>query len=87
MELFTFLHVGGTPETVEILLIGEGNSGEATLCLQHMERSKVFDASECQCFDPEDKKRLLDVIRESFGSIGKFNKVVAKLLTNVGLVD
>merc|ERR1712039_518206 len=52
-------------------------AGEKARNLQHW---ISFDAAECNCFDPDDKARIMGVIRSSDGGIEGFNRFVMELM-------
>ena len=74
MELYTYLHMGGSVERVELMDI-EGKTPEQ---LQHTLAS--FDAHKASCFKPNDKQRLLGVIEAGYGDLHAFNMEVRWLL-------
>ena len=66
IQVFTFMHMGGTPECMEVRMIG--NASQLL--------TEGFNAAEAQCFKEEDKQKMIAVIESSFGDIRAFNKEV-----------
>ena len=74
MEIFTFLHMGGGLERIDLYPLltsaAEGQSDRLT------EQFAAFDAAKAQCFLPKDRQRLLAVVEAGFGDFKEFNKRV-----------
>eukprot|EP00928_Gymnodinium_smaydae_P088274 TRINITY_DN72387_c0_g1_i1.p1 TRINITY_DN72387_c0_g1~~TRINITY_DN72387_c0_g1_i1.p1 ORF type:complete len:529 (+),score=73.18 TRINITY_DN72387_c0_g1_i1:44-1588(+) len=82
MELFTFVHMRGRARHVEVVLLtrpGFEVEDEQTL----KNAFKTFDANECECFNPEDKERMLSIIQSAFGTLDRFNCAVIEVLEQV----
>merc|ERR1711879_747757 len=48
-----------------------------------LESWRNFQAEACECFDPKDKERMLMVIGNANGGLGKFNMMVSEFLTRI----
>jgi hypothetical protein len=70
IQVFTFMHMGGTRECMQVRMIGD-----ASQLL-----TEGFNAAEAQCFKAEDRQKILAVIESSFGDIRAFNKEVRGML-------
>jgi hypothetical protein len=80
VELFTFVHMGGDDSDVDLfLLLREGRE------LQDREEIRLqmetFDAAQCECFDVQDKERMLLIIHAAYGDVHRFNSAVRQILT------
>ena len=78
MELFTFVHMGGSHDRIHLRQIG-GDEIRAALM--------AFDASRAQCFLHRDREKLLGVIETAFGELGQFNMVVASVFAEKVMAD
>ena len=67
MELFVFLHMGGSLERVQALAL-PGKEVQRELA--------TFDAAKAMCFKADDRERLLGIIESAFGDFGAFNSKV-----------
>merc|ERR1712217_189629 len=85
VEIFTFVHMGGDPGKVTIMKILEGGNehDDLTAIEYSIER---FDAGECDCFNPEDKEKMVRAIRTAFGDTSNFNDAVRSLLDDIGFL-
>merc|ERR1712046_22200 len=72
IELFTFIHIGGTVEDIFILPI----------IPQSKLRNLVerFDVSKCKCSNPEDFAKIRAIIQAVFEDDWRFNREIRKLL-------
>ena len=77
MELYTFLHMGGSAERVRLIDIDDDKEGSKDERLRALAR---FDAGKAECFLPNDRERLLGVIEAGYGDLGAFNVEVRRLL-------
>eukprot|EP00928_Gymnodinium_smaydae_P056862 TRINITY_DN40169_c0_g1_i1.p1 TRINITY_DN40169_c0_g1~~TRINITY_DN40169_c0_g1_i1.p1 ORF type:complete len:503 (+),score=89.97 TRINITY_DN40169_c0_g1_i1:213-1721(+) len=82
MELFTYVHIGRDEEHIEFHFVDGSRSCERELIEATFD---AFDAAECECFRPEDKDKMLVIIRAAFGSMSRFNRAVIDVFTRVGL--
>ena len=82
MEIFTFLQVGKSPEDIEIIAITPGDTAqEKARALNDLTLSfSTFDASQAECYKPEERQTLLAVIERGFGSISGFNSQVRQII-------
>ena len=78
IEIFTFLHMGGDLDRIDVHLLltpaaAEGQAdrqaGQARLTAQFA----AFDAAKAQCFLDRDRQRLLAVVEAGFGDFKEFN--------------
>ena len=87
MELFIYMHMGGSLERVKVIPIyksAEEGASQATPLRARAELSEQFqnfDAAKAQCFKNSDRERLLAVIEAAFGDCTEFNKSARNLLT------
>ena len=81
MEVFTFLHMGGGLDRIDVHLLltraaaealADRQAGPARLTAQFA----TFDAAKAQCFKHEDEPKLLAVIEAAFGTFDDFNERV-----------
>ena len=75
IQVFTFMHMGGTQECMEVRMIGA-----ASPLLTDQFCRKSFNAAEAECFKEEDRQKILAVIESSFGDIRAFDKEVRRML-------
>ena len=82
MELFTFVHIGGTIEGIEILPLVSGATPEerASKADAVCRSLLTFNAARASCFKLDDKHKLLAVVECGFGSLAAFNRVVQRLV-------
>ena len=71
-QVFTFMHMGGAQEKLELKMIGDVDAGAFT----------TFDADKAKCFNKADREKLLAVVEAAFGDIERFNQAVRKMLIN-----
>lgn len=75
LEIFVYVHMGGEVADIVLLpLLGEDHESEDAQSLAGSFAS--FDAKNCQCFNVEDKQRILAMIGTAYGSMANFNDVV-----------
>ena len=75
MELFAFVHMGGELGDVEVL------EAHAPGGAQRVADSFAnFDASNANCYDPQDKAHMLRVIEAAFGDMQSFNENIRPLM-------
>ena len=80
MELFTFVQMGASPNRIRFLVLGgEVESRHSMGATMSTDLLQHFDASNADCYNPEDRERLLGVIESSFGDLHVFNRVVRSL--------
>ena len=85
LELFTFLAMGGTLDRITVVpVLAQSDVNQQSGCMEAMmerfrEQMAQFDASDAQCFKPEERERLLGVIESGFGSLGGFNALVRNM--------
>ena len=77
MELFTFVHMGGSHDRIHLWQIGGDEVGAALM---------AFDANRAQCFLRRDREKLLGVIETAFGDLAQFNVVVASVFADKVMV-
>ena len=77
MEIFTFLHMGGDLERIEIRLLlasaAEGRSDRQASRDRLTAQFATFDAAKAQCSLNKDRQRLLAVVEAGFGDVKRFN--------------
>jgi len=79
LELFTYIHMGGSCEDVEFVFVcREGHEDDDTRAVE--EAFGTFDARHCQCACPCDKERILAIIETAYVSIPRFNRVVQAIM-------
>lgn len=82
LELFTYVHMGGRVEDIELVpVVREGHETEDSQAIN--DAFATFDATACQCKCPEDKERLLTIIRTAYGCMYEFNAAIRAIATNV----
>jgi len=93
MEIFIYMHMGGSLERVKVVPIYKSAGLDSPLLPQaaplHATRARAelseqfqnFDAAKAQCFKNSDRERLLAVIEAAFGDCTEFNKSARNLLT------
>merc|ERR1712079_1000768 len=79
VELFTFVHMGGNIDRVEVIHVIQPDQ---SLHQSEAIRESIvnFDASWCECFSAVDKEKMLEIIMAAFGDMDSFNTVVRMLL-------
>ena len=78
MELFAFVHMGGELGDVEVLEAHAPGGAQRVA-----DSFASFDASNANCYDPQDKEHMLRVIEAAFGDMRSFNDVVRPLMAKV----
>ena len=94
MECFVFLYAGGEMEHVVVMPLVEQPGTSADTSGSSAEPSAVhgpeeehatfsgpfarFDASRCECFQPEDKEHLLATVEAAYGSLHAFSTAVRR---------
>ena len=76
MEIFTFLHMGGALNRIDIKLIAAANRSPAMAMAFLTDQFKHFKAAKAQCFMSADRHKLLAVIEAAFGDFKVFDKSV-----------
>jgi len=83
IELFTYVHIGRHADSIEIRpvwragVFQDQDKRAAEASLEH------FDAAQCTCSRPEDKRKMLSVICAAFGDLNSFNEVVHSMFQDV----
>merc|ERR1712187_770755 len=78
VELFTYVHMGGSICSIEfepVLRRGHENEDLRSIAATF----EAFDAQQCTCFLTEDKDRMLDIICSAYGDLRDFNKAVREI--------
>merc|ERR1712176_277566 len=84
LEIFTFVHMGGDVDRILLVpLIREGFECEDEESIMHA--FKNFNARDCECFDANDKERMLNIIHTAFGDMEGFNEAVRHIFRDAGL--
>jgi len=80
LEVFTFVHIGGSWDRVELLpvlrsryLDGDEADVEATI--------QQFSVEDCKCFLQEDKECMIMIILTAYGSLDAFGKAVRSMFS------
>lgn len=81
LELFAFLHMGGSVDRIEVLPISGEHDGVAALRMLSYQIAS-FDASKAKCLFDKDRQRILAVIESGFGDFKLGNHVVRNVLTS-----
>ena len=76
IEIFTFMHMGGDMERIELRLIAHPYQNQAAAKKELTEQLATFDAAKAECFKHEDEQKLLAVIEAAFGTFDDFNERV-----------
>jgi len=76
MEIFTFMHMGGAIERIEISMIARPDQDQAAAREELLAGFAGFEAGNAQCFKQADRQRLLAVIEAGFGDFNEFNRGV-----------
>merc|ERR1712127_215237 len=85
MELFVFVHMQRGVEQIECKLLCPDESVAVARLTRDVGR---FDAHACRCFVPQEKVKLLGIIRAAFSDLSSFNsEVKAKLREAMDLSD
>lgn len=84
MEMFTFVHMGGSVDRITMLpLVREEFQSEDEAMIR--EGFRNFDAEVCECFCSDDKERMLSIISTAFGGIGGFNNAIRRIIEQAEL--
>ena len=81
LELFTFFTMGGLMSDIELVVL---DTEEWSRMRVYSKEEKIveafthFDAARSQCFDPNDKARLLSIV-EAGGGIPRLNELIRQL--------
>jgi hypothetical protein len=81
IELFVFVSIHGATAGERLSVKHIQSSGQDPESVG--EALLNFDATQCQCSDPRDKQRLLDVIESGSGTMDRFNMQVRRMLGDV----
>ena len=88
LELLTFLAMGASTQRIVIMPIAASGPLKPTASMSGIagmtELLSKFDANEAQCFDPNDRDRLLAVAETAYGSLTTFNEAVRSLFLHEG---
>ena len=76
MEIFVFLHMGGSLDRITIEIVAHPDTVETDARQLLTAQFACFDAAKAQCFKVEDREKLLAVIEAAFGDFKEFNKCV-----------
>ena len=76
MEIFVFLHMGGSLDRITIEIIAQKETIETDARQLLTAQFACFDAAKAQCFKVEDREKLLAVIEAAFGDFKEFNRSV-----------
>ena len=76
MEIFVFLHMGGSLDRITIEIIAHPESRYTNSRQLLTAQFACFDAAKAQCFKVEDREKLLAVIEAAFGDFKEFNRNV-----------
>jgi len=83
VEIFTFVHMGGEVDRIRLVpLIRNGHEHEDEAAIR--EAFIHFDAEQCECFDANDKDRMLTIIYAAFGDMIGFNNAVRDIIEQAG---
>jgi len=83
MELFTFVHMGGSSENVDVLEAHAPGGQQAVL-----DSFLNFDVEKADCLDADDKERMLEVIEAAFGDLHSFNELIRPFMLRFnGMLD
>jgi len=75
IELFTFVHMGGTLTNVQFIpVVRQGHEVEDLKTIRAAFSS--FDVRNCTCSLQKDKGRMLSIIQSIYGDLEEFNKAV-----------
>lgn len=81
-ELFTYVHMGGKLDNIELIpVLRELREDEDLKEIQDSFQS--FDVRACECFNEEDKRRMMVAINTAFGCMDTFNGVVKTMTRQV----
>ena len=81
LELYTFFTMGGNMSDIELVVL---DTEEWSRMRVYSKEEKIveafahFDAARTQCFDPNDKARLLSIV-EAGGGIPRLNELIRQL--------
>lgn len=76
IELFSFVHMGRSLDCIEFIPVGCSPTSQSPL----NNSVACFDANQCECFDPKDKDKMLQIICAAFGDVDNFNNIVKQTL-------
>ena len=76
MEIFVFLHMGGSLDRITIEIIAHPDTVETDARQLLTAQFACFDAAKAQCYKVEDREKLLAVIEAAFGDFKEFNRSV-----------
>jgi hypothetical protein len=81
VELFVFLHIGGTAGNIDLALLGGDAEGDKEIVAGF----HLVSSAEATCFHREDRERLQIAIEVGFGDTEAFDTMVSNVLTDVCL--
>lgn len=82
LEIFVHDHMGGSIDDIEVVqVLREGFELEDAKAIE--ESFCNFDVRNCQCFDPDDKRKINAIVEISFGSLDIFNSLVSGMIGQV----
>ena len=76
MEIFVFLHMGGSLDRITIEIIAQQDAVEKDARQLLTAQFACFNAAKAQCYKVEDREKLLAVIEAAFGDFKEFNQCV-----------
>lgn len=86
VELFTFVHMGGSLDQLTLILLARADQNREKDLQNIMLTIETFDAQECKCFVDADKDKMLAIIHAAFGCITSFNEEVRTIFLQAGVI-
>jgi hypothetical protein len=88
IELFVFLSINGTTKgykgvPLEVLILGQTEGEDSAV----RDTFQNFDALACECFDPQDKQRLMGVVEAGSGTLDRFNMQIRGMMDKLQGMD
>lgn len=77
-EVFAYVHMGCKIENIKLVPVLRESMEDEDLDDIH-DAFRAFDVRACNCFNQEDKERMMIAIQTAFGCMDKFNCVVQKI--------
>jgi len=86
LELFTFMHVGGSSKRIHISpLLRQGHEEEDVALIS--ESIKDFDAKRCACSSVLDREKILSVIETACGGVDAFTKAIKEIMKDIDFAN
>lgn len=82
LELFTYVQMGGASDEIRVVPVVREDSAEKDIAAVE-DAIHQFDVRECECVDPQDQQRIVEVFEVAYGDMDSFNIAVKAIAMRV----